>query len=127
MVGRGNNDALTRQMVGKAAWRALAHEALDRRGLGCRDLRQPLVLGRRLLELDEGKLHLVDKALAALGTRAIQGPPHLLGLQLQQGIAGQQIGIFGAGIGELSLDFQRTCHSGGGHFFGPRKLFPELI
>ena len=125
--GAGTTDALTRQMVRKGAGRALAHEAFHRRGLGCCDLRKPLVLGRRLFEPGKGKLHLADEALMALGPRAIRGPPHLLGLQLQQGIAGEQIGVFSAGVGQLGRDFERARHSSGGRFPGPRKLFQELV
>ncbi|CAN5311901.1 hypothetical protein BH10PSE15_BH10PSE15_12470 [soil metagenome] len=114
-------------MVGEAAWRALAHEALHRRSPGRSGLRQPLVLGGCFFQFDEGELHLVDEALTALRPRAIHGAPHLLGLEFQQGVTREQIGVFGAGIGQFSLDFQRACHSGGGHFPGPRKLFPELV
>ena len=106
---RGDDDALSRQVIRKRATRRPpALERSDR--LRGRLLRGPFVLARRRLELLQLKLHLVEEPRLALRAGAVELAPQLLDGQLQmrdEGFAARQIrlrvGRLGPCIGELGL------------------------
>ena len=121
VAGRGNDDALARQVRGKVAtWRAGPHECGDRHGL-CRGERgAPLGLGGIGIEIFEGKLELRDQARRSFGTRAVERALHLGVLQFEQRIARQQIGvdrvdIGGPGLGFVGPDLDRRIMPLSGH------------
>ena len=68
MAGRGNDDALARQVRGKVAtWRAGPRERCDRRGLCCGKRGTPLGLGGIGVEIFERELEVRDQAGRAFG------------------------------------------------------------
>jgi hypothetical protein len=109
-LGCSDHHALARQMFGQFAARAPTGEGFDGRGLGggCGGKRLGLIdIG---FEIFERQLHLVDQPRRALRCGGEPGTLQLLDLQLQQGVAGEEIGVdrqhiggFGRGnIGVLS-------------------------
>jgi len=126
VLGRGDDDAFARQMLGKYAWgRAPALESLDLGGLDGK--RESLVLAGGDLRLLEAHLELVDEALAALRPLAVKLAAHLGVLQLEEGIAGFEIAVdgldagrFGARVAEQSerlVEAQNVCRTTS--FHGP--------
>ena len=106
MAGRGNDDALARQMGGKVAtWRAGPRERCDRRGLCCGKRGTPLGLGGIGVEIFEGKLELRDQAGRAFGAWTVKRTLHPGVLQFEQRIARHEIGVDRVDIGRPGLGF----------------------
>jgi hypothetical protein len=107
VAGRGNDDALARQVRGKVAtWRAGPRERCDRRGLCCGERGTPLGLGGIGVEIFEGKLELRDQAGRAW---TVKRTLHLGVLQFEQRIARHEIGVDRFDIGRLGLGFVGAC------------------
>jgi hypothetical protein len=103
-LGRGDDDALARQMFGQGlAGGPLALERRDgglRRGQGS----QKLIFAGSGLALLEGQFHLVEQMARAFGSLAKKGTTHLLVLQFEKGVTGFQVGVDGLDPGDFSDD-----------------------
>ena len=87
-LGRGDHDALARQMIGeRLARRPLALERLDGLRPRRRLLGRQLILRRRRLQLLELKLHLLQQPRLVLRARAVELAAQLLDLELEMAIS----------------------------------------
>ncbi len=104
-----NNDTLARQMLGQrlARWPG-TDEGRDAGGPGSGDGGEALVFGRGGLRFLEAEFELIDQALAAFRPLAKALTLHLLDLKGQQRVAGDKIGVDGAGVGSLGFGKVRT-------------------
>ena len=93
---------------GLARWPG-TDEGSNAGGLRGSDGGEALVLGRGGFGFFEAELELIDQALAAFRTLAKALTLHLLDLKGQQRVAGDKIGVDGAGVGSLGFGKVRTC------------------
>ncbi len=103
-IGRGDDDALARQMLGQGL--AGGPLALERCDVGLRRCQgsQKLIFAGSGLALLEGQFHLVEQMARALGALAKKGAAHLLVLQVEKGVTGFQVGVDGLDAGDFSGD-----------------------
>jgi hypothetical protein len=101
-LGRRDDDALARQMLGQGL--AGGPLALERRdvGLRCCLSSKELIFAGSGLALLERQFHLIEQMARTLGALAEKGAAHLLVLQFEKGVAGFQVGVDRLDLGDFS-------------------------